>query len=107
MYIHVYPTPHDPPSITMMIPLQIFYSLLACRHVYIVVLSCSFLKLSAQTSDKEVALQQIALLRGQIQEYQQSVQELEAAKEQLEENAFTTNSSLQQLEAQHKQVCCT
>lgn len=61
-------------------------------------------QLSAQTSDKEVALQQIALLQGQMQEYEHNVQELEAAKEQLEQNVFSTQNSHQQLETLHTQV---
>jgi predicted nucleic acid-binding Zn-ribbon protein len=62
------------------------------------------LQLSAQTNDKEVALQQIALLRDQIKEYEQNVRELEAAKDQLEQDAFSTHNSLQQLEKLHTQV---
>ena len=61
-------------------------------------------QLSAQINEKEVALQQIALLEGQIQECQQNVQELEATKEQLEEDAFSTHNSLQKLESLHSQV---
>ena len=71
------------------------------RKLYIVNI---FFQLSAQTSDKEVALQQIALLQGQMQEYEQTVQELEAAKEQLEQNVFSTQNSHHQLETLHTQV---
>jgi len=60
--------------------------------------------LSAQTSDKEVALQQLTLVSGHLQESEQRVHELEAAKEQLEQDAFTTQNSLQHLEQQHTQV---
>lgn len=49
-------------------------------------------------------MQQVTLLRDQIKEYKQNVQELEASKEQLEEDAFSTHNSLQQLEKLHAQV---
>lgn len=49
-------------------------------------------------------MQQITLLRDQMKEYEQNVQELEAAKEQLEEDSFSTQNSLQQMEKLHTQV---
>lgn len=49
-------------------------------------------------------MQQVSLLRGQIKEYELNVQELEAAKEQLEEDAFIKQNSLQQLQKLHTQV---
>ena len=61
-------------------------------------------QLSAQTKDKEVALQQIALLQSHLQESEHKVQELEAAKEQLEQNVFSIQSSHQQLEELHSKV---
>lgn len=49
-------------------------------------------------------MQQITLLKDQMKEYEQNVQELEAAKEQLEEDSFSTQNSLQQMEKLHAQV---
>lgn len=50
-------------------------------------------------------MQQITLLREQMKEYEQNVQELEATKKQLEEDSFSTQNSLQQMEKLHTQVC--
>ena len=58
----------------------------------------------AQTSEKEVALQQIALLQNEMRLYDQKVQELEAAKEQLEQDSYSTHNRFQELEELHKQV---
>lgn len=49
-------------------------------------------------------MQQITQLRSQMKEYEQSVQELEATKEQLEEDTFSTHNALQQMEKQTTQV---
>ena len=72
--------------------------------VCLLVFNIMCFQLSAQTSDKEVALQQIALLQGQMRECEQHVHELEAAKEQLEQNVFSIQNSHQQLEILHTQV---
>ena len=61
-------------------------------------------QLSAQTNEKEVALQQVTFLQNQMRECEQKIQELEAAKEQLEQDSFSTHSHFQELEELHKQV---
>jgi hypothetical protein len=63
------------------------------------------LQMCAQTSEKEVALQQIALLQNEMRLYDQKVQELEAAKEQLEQDSYSTHNRFQELEELHKQMC--
>lgn len=74
-----------------------------CSILYMFVL---FLvsQLSAQTNEKEVALQQVTFLQNQMRECEQKIQELEAAKEQLEQDSFSTHSHFQELEELHKQV---
>ena len=71
-------------------------------HVFLTELTV--FQLSAQTSEKDVALQQIALLQNQMRKSEQKVQELEAVKEQLEQDSFSTHTRYQELEELNRQV---
>ena len=72
--------------------------------MYISPMHFTFLQLFTQTSEKDVALQQLTMLNNQLKESGQIVQELEAAKIQLEQDSFTIQNTLQNLELQYKQV---
>ena len=61
-------------------------------------------QLSSEKYEKEVALQQVALLQDEIRECNKNVQELQAAKEQLEQDSFFLHNSYQKLEDAHQQV---
>ena len=68
-------------------------------------LSLSPLQLHALRGEKDMILQQVAYLSTQLQESVRRVAELKGSKEQLEQNIFITQESLQQLQGEHKKVC--
>ena len=61
-------------------------------------------QVTAVVSEREGALQQATDLSATIQQLEQKVQGLEAQKDQLEEDRFTAQTALQELQAQHEQV---
>ena len=61
-------------------------------------------QVTAVVNEREGALQQATDLSATIQELEQKVQGLEAQKDQLEEDRFTSQTALQELQSQHEQV---
>ena len=61
-------------------------------------------QVAAVVSEREGAFQQATHLSATIQDLEQKVQALEAQKDQLEEDRFTAQTALQDLQAQHEQV---
>ena len=59
---------------------------------------------TAILSDKDQVLQQNSDLNSSLLELQQLVQELEAQRDQLEHDKYVTQTSLEQLEADHEKV---
>ena len=61
-------------------------------------------QVAAVVSEREGALEQATQLSASLRELEQKVQGLEAQKDQLEEDKFTTQTVLQELQSQHEQV---
>lgn len=61
-------------------------------------------QVDAVVSEREGALQEATNLSAIIRDLEQKVQGLEAQKDQLEEDRFTTQSALQDLQSQYDQV---
>ena len=61
-------------------------------------------RVAVVVSEREGALEQATQLSSSIQELEQKVQGLEAQKDQLEEDRFTAQTALQELQSQHEQV---
>ena len=55
-------------------------------------------------TEREGALQQSTHLSAAIQDLEQKIQGLEAQKDQLEEDRFTAQTALQDLQSQHEEV---
>ena len=61
-------------------------------------------QVAAAVSEREGALEQATQLSSSIQELEQKLQGLEAQKDQLEEDRFTAQTALRELQSQHEQV---
>ena len=61
-------------------------------------------QVAAVVSEREVALEEATQLSSSVLELKQKVQELEAQKDQLEEDRFAAQAALQKLQSQHEQV---
>ena len=61
-------------------------------------------QVAAVVSEREGALEQATQLSSSMQELEQKLQGLEAQKDQLEEDRFTAQTALQELQSQHEQV---